>query len=58
MTIIQENKDHFMNIKKEKDAYDIEYDKGKLKKIKNKKSGRKNLFNNTFDYLNRKKEQS
>ena len=46
-----------MNIKKVKDEYDIEYDKGKLKKVKSKKGGRKNLFNKTFDYLNRKKEQ-
>lgn len=49
--IIEENPEFFKSKIREKDAYDMEYDKGKLKKKKAKKIAKKNDFQKTSELL-------
>lgn len=49
--VLEKNPDFLQVRKKEKDAYDVEYDKGKLKKKRNKKELKKNDFQEAFKML-------
>ena len=56
--IVNENKDFFERTKKVKDSYDVEYDKGKLKKVKKKKKYiTKNNFQKAYEYFSRKRRR-
>jgi len=51
---MHENKQYFFTGKKEKDEYDKEYDKGKLKKVRKKKEyTTKNDFQSTYNLLSK-----
>jgi len=47
--IFKENRDHFFTNKKFKDEYDIDYDKGRAKKVRAKKEVNKNDFDKTYN---------
>jgi ubiquitin carboxyl-terminal hydrolase 36/42 len=51
--IMKENDSFFVTPKKEKDEYDIEYDRGKQKKIKKKKEKQTNDFQKTYEFIAR-----
>lgn len=54
--IFKENEGFFITHKKQKDEYDIDYDKGKLKKFKKKKDQLRplNNFQKTYEYYERR----
>ena len=58
--IFRENEGFFVNKKKQKDEYDIEYDKGRVRKVKKKKDNKikaSNNFQRTYEYYERRNEQ-